>query len=262
MARSVVTADTPVVEIVPRALLAPNASPMTLDGTVTYVVGRDEVAVIDPGSAARPHLAAICAAVANARAVRILITHDHPDHGAGAPQLAARLNAPVLSKRGGTLRDGQQIRTDDGTLVCTATPGHAPDHVAFHWPAAAAIFCGDLMMGGMHTSVVAAPEGDIGAYLASLERLRSLRPRIIYPAHGPAFTDADAALDRYVAHRAERERQVLAALAAGSRDAADIVAHVYGKDLQPELHAFALAAVEAYLAHLRATDRLPAESRQ
>jgi glyoxylase-like metal-dependent hydrolase (beta-lactamase superfamily II) len=259
MARGAARTDNPRVKNVPRALLAPNASPMTLDGTVTYVVGRREAVVIDPGSAARPHLAAIGAAVADAEAVRILLTHDHPDHSAGAPQLAARLGASVLSMRGGSLRDGQQIRTDHGTLTVVATPGHTPDHVAFHWPAAAAIFCGDLMMGGMDTSVVAAPEGDVGAYLESLERLRTLRARIIYPSHGPAFTDPDAALDRYAAHRAERERQVLAAIAAGARDASEIVAHVYGDELKPELRSVALAAVGAYLEHLRATGRLTAE---
>jgi glyoxylase-like metal-dependent hydrolase (beta-lactamase superfamily II) len=250
------------VHIVPRALLAPNASPMTLAGTTTYVVGRRVAAVIDPGSAAVNHLAAIAAAVGAAGTVRILITHDHPDHSTGATEVAARLGAPVLSLGDGTLSDGFTVATDDGELVCIATPGHAPDHAAFHWPAAAAVFCGDLMMGGMDTSVVATPEGDLGAYLESLRRLRRLRPRTIYPAHGPAFTDAGAAIDRYLAHRAERERQVLAALAAGARDAAEIAEHVYGAELHPDLRAFALGAVEAYLEHLAATRRLPAHARR
>src|SRR5690606_25042409 len=98
---------------------------------------------------------------------------------------------------GGLLADGVSIETDHGELVVVRTPGHSPDHIALHWPAESAIFCGDLMMGGMDTAVVAAPEGDLAAYLDSLERLRSLRPRIIYPAHGPPLTDPDAALDRY-----------------------------------------------------------------
>lgn len=260
MARSVATADNPVVQSVPRSILAPNASPMTLDGTVTYVVGRREAAVIDPGSSARHHLDAIAAAVADAEVVRILITHDHPDHSGGAPELAALLGAPVLGLSDGTLSDGAHVGTDDGALVCVATPGHARDHAAFHWPEASAIFCGDLMMGGLDTSVVAVPEGDVGAYLDSLERLRSLRPRTIYPSHGPAFTDPDAAFSRYRAHRAERERQVLAALAGGVRDAAEIAEHVYGTSLHPDLRDFAIAAVEAYVEHLRATGRLAAEA--
>ena len=262
MAPRVETADNPGVQIAPRVILAPNASPMTLDGTSTYVIGWREVAVLDPGSAARSHLDAIAAAVGAAAVVRILITHDHPDHSTGASALAARLQAPVLSLGDGTLADGAEVVTDDGVLVCLATPGHAPDHAAFHWPAAAAIFCGDLMMGGLDTAVVAAPEGDVGAYLESLERLRSLRPRIIYPSHGPAFTDPGEAIGRYLAHRAERERQVLAALAVGARDAAEITDHVYGAALDQALRPFALAAVEAYLDHLQATGRLPEEARR
>jgi glyoxylase-like metal-dependent hydrolase (beta-lactamase superfamily II) len=259
MAARALTADNPVVHTVPRAIVAPNPSPMTLDGTVTYVVGRRTVAIIDPGSAAREHLDALAAATVGAAIVRILVTHDHPDHSDGAGELADRLRTAVLSLVAGTLHDGDQIATDDGELVCVATPGHAPDHVAFHWPAARAIFCGDLMIGGMDTSVVAAPEGDLGAYLASLERVRSLRPRIIYPAHGPAFTDPDAALDRYVSHRVQRERQVLAALATGARDAAEITDHIYGPNLDAELREVALGAVEAYLEHLRTAGRLPVE---
>jgi glyoxylase-like metal-dependent hydrolase (beta-lactamase superfamily II) len=262
MARGARTADNPLVQTVPRAIRAPNASPMTLDGTTTYVVGRRHAVVIDPGSAARDHLDAIAAAVGEAASVRVLLTHDHPDHSTGAGELAARLGAPVLSLAGGTLADGERVPADEGEVVCIATPGHTPDHAAFHWPAAAAIFCGDLMMGGLETAVVAAPEGDVGAYLDSLERLRQLRPNIIYPAHGPPFTDPDAAIDRYRRHRADRERQVLGALAAGARDAAEIVDHVYGPELPPELRRFALGAVEAYLEHLRTTGRLPAEARR
>jgi glyoxylase-like metal-dependent hydrolase (beta-lactamase superfamily II) len=243
----------------PRSILAPNASPMTLDGTITYLVGERRVAIIDPGCADRMHIDAIAAAAAAVReaAATILLTHHHPDHAAGALELGTLLQAPVLSLAAGTLHDGQAVSTDAGELVVLATPGHAPDHAAFHWPAADAIFCGDLMMGGLDTTVVGAPEGDLGAYLESLDRLRAARPRTIYPSHGPPFTDPDAALDRYVEHRAERERQVLVAVAAGARSVDAITDRVYGPALDEELRPFATAAVEAYLEHLRRDGRLP-----
>jgi glyoxylase-like metal-dependent hydrolase (beta-lactamase superfamily II) len=242
---------------VPRSVVAPNASPMTMGGTVSYVVGRQRAIVLDPGSAAPTHLDALTAAVQGAGHVTILLTHDHPDHSTGAPDLARRLDAPVLSLGAGTLRDGEAIATDEGEIVVVSTPGHTPDHAAFFWPAARAAFCGDLMMGGLDTAVVAAPEGDLAAYLASLEKLRALRPEIVYPAHGPPFTDPDQAIDRYVRHREQRERQVLDALAAGVRGLDDITDHVYGGGLDEGLRGFALAAIQAYLIHLRATGRLP-----
>jgi glyoxylase-like metal-dependent hydrolase (beta-lactamase superfamily II) len=243
-----------------RTFLAPNASPMTLSGTITYVLGQRQVAILDPGSAAASHLDALTAAAGAAESVAILLTHDHPDHGTGARELAERLGgAPVLSLAGGGLRDGQAVATDEGELVVLDTPGHCPDHAAFHWPARSAIFCGDLMMGGLDTAVVAAPEGSIRLYLESLQRLRSLRPDVIYPAHGPAFTDADAAIGRYIEHRRVRETQVLDALAAGARDVAAIADHVYGAGLDAALRGFAEAAIVAYLDHLRETGRLPGE---
>lgn len=242
----------------PRSILAPNASAMTMGGTITYLVGDRQVAIIDPGSAATSHLDAIRTAVGDADASTILVTHDHPDHATGAPELAALLDATVLAPGDGSLRDGQLVPTDHGDLVALDTPGHAPHHASLHWPAADAIFCGDLMMGGIDTAVVAAPEGDVGAYLDSLERLRALAPRIIYPAHGPAFTDPPEALDRYVRHRVERQQQVLAAVHAGAHTAGEIADRVYGAALEPELRSFAIAAVHAYLQHLRATGRLTA----
>jgi glyoxylase-like metal-dependent hydrolase (beta-lactamase superfamily II) len=263
----------------PRAILAPNASPMTMAGTITYLVGIEHVAILDPGSADPAHLTAIAAAVGDAASATILLTHDHPDHATGAHELAELLgartgpsishaaappdapanapHAPVRTLADGTLADGDVVATDHGDLIAVATPGHCPDHVAFHWPAAAALFSGDPMMGGLDTAVVAAPEGDVGAYLVSLERLRALRPSVIYPAHGPPFTDPHADLDRYVRHRREREAQVLGAVAAGARTADAITDRVYGDSIDPRLRDFARAAVLAYLRHLRETGRLP-----
>ncbi len=242
----------------PRALRAPNPSPLTLDGTRTYLVGGRRVAVLDPGPELPAHLDAIAAAVAarpGARAVAILVTHDHPDHAPGAGALAQRLGAPVLSLAAGTLSDGDVVETDAGALVAIATPGHAPDHVAFHWPAAEAVFCGDLMLGGQESTLVAPPDGDLTAYLASLERLRALAPKVIYPTHGEPFTDPAAAIAAYVHHREERLAQVLAALAPGEATADTVVMRVYGAALDPRLRAAATGATRAYLVHLQRQGR-------
>ena len=276
----------------PRSFLAPNASPMTMDGTITYVVGRGIVAIIDPGSADPSHLDTLAGVARDARRAVIIVTHDHPDHSTGALELAERTGAALLGGHagrragpgpagvertgpgsdprsgfrkgtgeaaraagGGLLADGASVETDEGELVIVRTPGHAPDHISLHWPAASAIFCGDLMMGGLDTAVVAAPEGELGAYLDSLERLRSLDASVIYPAHGPPFENPDAAIDRYVEHRQGRLRQVQAALDAGARDVGEITDHIYGGSLASGLRPFAEAAVEAYVAYLRATGR-------
>jgi glyoxylase-like metal-dependent hydrolase (beta-lactamase superfamily II) len=241
----------------PRAILAPNASPMTMDGTITYLVGRCRLAIIDPGSDAEPHLNAVTAAASEADSAIILLTHDHPDHSAGAHELGRRLAAPVCSLGDGSLTAGEEVDTDHGPLTIIATPGHSPDHAAFHWAEADAVFCGDLMMGGMNTAVVAEPEGRIADYLESLETLRRLRPKVIYPSHGPEFTDPDAAIDRYIAHRREREEQVLDALQLGDGSADAIMRRIHGNAIDPGLRPFAVAAVRAYLTHLRETGRLP-----
>jgi glyoxylase-like metal-dependent hydrolase (beta-lactamase superfamily II) len=259
----------------PRSFLAPNASPMTMDGTITYVVGRRSIAIIDPGSADESHLDALAATADGAEHTVIIVTHDHPDHSTGALQLAERTGAALLGGHaghragpakpggeaaraagGGLLADGVSIRTDEGDLMVVRTPGHAPDHISLHWPEASAIFCGDLMMGGLDTAVVAAPDGDLALYLESLERLRSLRPSVIYPAHGPPFTDPDDAIDRYIHHRQERLEQVLDAWKAGHQDAESITDLIYGDSIDPGLRPFAEAAVSAYLNHLHATGQV------
>ena len=188
----------------------------------------------------------------------MLVTHEHPDHAAGAARLAARLGTSVRSHARDSLAEGDTIDTDGGALHAVHTPGHTPDHVALHWPAEAAVFCGDLMMGGLDTSLVAPPEGDLGDYLDSLRRIRALEPRVIHPAHGPSFRKPATAIDTYIAHREARERAVLAAVRSGATDEDAILDRVYGEALDPALRAYALGAVRAYLDHLRATGRLEA----
>lgn len=240
-----------------RTLLAPNPSPMTLDGTRSYVVGLRRAAVIDPGPDDPRHIEALAQAVAEAEQVAILLTHRHPDHAAGAPALAAALGGRVSS--GPVVpSEGDVIPTDAGDLFALATPGHTPDHCALHWPAESAIFCGDLMMGGLDTALVAAGEGDLGDYLDSLDRLRRLAVETLYPAHGPPFTDPDTAIARYLEHRSARERQVLGALAGGARGLREIAEQVYG-GVAPDLRDWVELTVRAYLEHLESTGRVNAE---
>ena len=234
-----------------RWIRADNPSPMTLDGTRTYVVGTARVAIIDPGPRLPAHLHAVAQAVGDAAQATILVTHAHPDHDAGAPTLAAQLRAEIA--RPG---NGHSIDTDAGELLTLATPGHTPDHVAFFLAAQRALFCGDLMTGGMDTALVSLPEGNLGDYLQSLERIRALDPAVIYPAHGPAFEEPQITIDRYLRHRMERIEQVVVALGEEPGTAEALVDRVYGTQLDRRLRRYAESAVEAYLAYLAAGGRV------
>jgi glyoxylase-like metal-dependent hydrolase (beta-lactamase superfamily II) len=261
-----------------RVLRARNPSPMTLDGTRTFVVGRDRPALIDPGPADPDHLARIREALGGRIPVAILLTHHHPDHAAAAPQLAAESGAPVLMARGAIdigfpavaadrwLEPDDVFQTGAGSLRAVATPGHAPEHTAFFWsgagaPEAGALFVGDLVMGTGETSLVATPEGDIEAYLRSLDVVRELGAGVLFPTHGPPLDDPRDAVDRYVRHRLERIAQVLEALrAAGPSGPEALVEPVYGDALDPRLAAAAAASIDAILRYLVARGDARAES--
>ncbi|HET7461756.1 MAG TPA: MBL fold metallo-hydrolase [Longimicrobium sp.] len=249
-------------------LLAPNPSPMTLDGTWTFIVGRERPVVIDPGPPISAHRDAILAALGGARPLAILLTHGHADHARLAPELARATGAPLLLARGAVnegayqdlvdrwLAPGDAFGTDAGVLHVVPTPGHAPEHVAFQWPEAGALFVGDTFMGQGDTTLVSPPEGDLAAYLDTLERVAGLHPSVLYPAHGPPITDAMAAIERYRRHRHERIAQVVHALRrAGPSHPAGLVDAVYGSELHPALRGAAQGSLEAIVGYLTSTGR-------
>ena len=249
-----------------RRLLAPNPSPFTYTGTQTYLVGEGEVAVIDPGPDLPAHLDALAAALAGERVAAILCTHTHRDHSPASRPLQAATGAPIIGCAPLTLEDdgpraddsfdadyrpdriladGERLTGAGWTLEAVATPGHTSNHLCFALPEAGALFSGDHVM-GWSTTVVAPPDGDMAAYMASLARLRARGDGIYYPAHGPAVTDPKAHLDRLIAHRRDRERQILAHLEAGQGRIPAMVADMY-RDIDPRLHP---AAGRSVLAHL------------
>ncbi|MBV9773377.1 MAG: MBL fold metallo-hydrolase [Gemmatimonadetes bacterium] len=255
-----------------RVVLAPNPSPMTLDGTRTYVVGRSRPVVIDPGPALDGHLAAIETALGGVCLGAIVLTHGHADHSAAVPELARRTGAPVLMGRGALraglpasavtrwIAHGDVVESDAGPLRAIATPGHAPEHLAFHWSQGAeggAVFVGDHLMGVGDTTLVAPPEGDLADYLESLERIRAAGAGTLYPAHGPPITDAEAALDRYAEHRRVRIEQVYDALRkGGAARPGGLVRRVYGPELDPALAQAAEGSVRAILGYLERKGRV------
>ena len=239
-----------------RRVLAPNPGVMTGPGTNTYLVGIDEVAVIDPGIEDDAHLEAI-AGCGGDRIRWIFCTHTHPDHSPGAAALKARTGAEVLAfeSRDGlevdtSIGDGYQIEATEFRLRAVHTPGHASNHLCYLLEEERLLFSGDHIMQGS-TVVIAPPDGDMAAYLESLAKIRALRLRFIAPGHGHLIDEPNVVIDEYVSHRLEREQQVLAALAAGDHTTGEIVSRLY-VDLIDELVPRARQSVHAHLRKLAA----------
>ena len=240
-----------------RRIVAPNPGLMTGPGTNTYLVGVDEVAVIDPGPDEAVHLDAV-AACAGGRVRWILVTHTHPDHAPGAAGLAARTGAEVVAfdSRDGlevdrSMADGDTIDATEFSLLAVHTPGHASNHLCFLLEQERVLFSGDHVMQGS-TVVISPPDGDMAQYLDSLERVRSWRPRLraIAPGHGLRITDPEAKLTEYIDHRLARERQVADTLRdAGSATPEALVATIY-THVAEELHPVARKSVWAHLRKL------------
>jgi len=256
----------------PAVVLAPNPSIFTGPGTNTYLVGTGELLCIDPGPDDERHLEAILARVTelSARIATIALTHSHPDHRPLARRLSTSTGAQVraleiaLGDDGAVpLRDQELVAAGGVRLRAVHTPGHASDHLCFLDEDTGALYTGDHVLSGM-TSVISPPDGDMSAYMASLQRIRELRPTVIFPGHGARVDDAAALIDDYIAHRLEREAQVERAARArgGLVSPAELVPEIYSG--YPE-GVFALAArsVEAHLDKLaregRAVRELTAE---
>jgi hydroxyacylglutathione hydrolase len=236
-----------------RTVTAPNSSPYTLDGTNTYLLGRGRLIVIDPGPDDPAHVSALREQVQaqGDEIALVLVTHSHADHlGAAAALARGQRSVPIRRWGGGDapLSDGETVDESGIALRALHTPGHADDHVVFHWPAQRLVFSGDLILGS-GTVVLHARDGALEDYLASLERVARLDPATIAPGHGPPIHDPAARIAEYVAHRRMRERQVLEALAREARTPGEIVGVVY-RDLDPALHPAAESTVRAHLLKL------------
>jgi glyoxylase-like metal-dependent hydrolase (beta-lactamase superfamily II) len=246
-----------------RRVVAPNPGLMTGPGTNTYLVGIDEVAVIDPGPADAGHVDAIIGASMQERVRWVLLTHTHPDHWPAAAAIREKTGAEVAAfgkfpkpdevdlALDRVLGDGDTIDGTEFRLEAIHTPGHAPNHLCFFLEEERALFTGDHVLNGTTTVVNPQRGGDMVEYLASLERLRKIRRLArICPAHGDVFDDPDAALEEYVAHRKMRERQILKRLQKGPAKIPEIVDALY-TDTPDGLIEMAQRQVHAHLLKLK-----------
>jgi glyoxylase-like metal-dependent hydrolase (beta-lactamase superfamily II) len=225
--------------------LAPNPGIMTLEGTNTWVVGDvDTCVVVDPGPPVASHVQATRELVAGRSVEVVLLTHQHADHSEGAAAFAAAAHAPLLSERTGELTDGLVLPCG---LSVLHTPGHTGDSVCLDLDGRA-VLTGDTVL-GRGTTVVAWPDGALGPYLHSLERLAQVGRRTVLPGHGPVLPDLTEACAFYLQHRRIRLDQVRAAVAEGAREPAEVVAVVYA-DVDRSLWLAAELSVRAQLAYL------------
>ena len=253
-----------------RRVVANNPGPFTFTGTVTHLIGRGQVAVLDPGPDDFDHIGAILAATAGETISHILVSHPHRDHTDGVEALRAMTGAPVwgcapqrstrepngLEESVNTvyapdreLGDGEIVSGPGWTLEAVATPGHARNHLAFALAEENALFPADIVM-AWSTTVVAPPDGNMKDYKASLRRLLERDEDLYYPAHGPSLADAKKYVAGLLAHREAREAQILTVLADGSRTIPQIVGAIY-TGLAPNLRGAARLSVLAHLDELR-----------
>jgi len=233
-----------------RRIVAPNAGPMTGAGSNTYLAGVDEIVVVDPGPAVASHVEAIVGCGGD-RIRWIAVTHGHSDHAGAAAALAERTGAELVS----SVEEGFGIEATEFRLDALRTPGHTADSVCWLLEEERMLFSGDTVIDGSSV-VIAPPDGDMAAYLSSLERLtsRRLRLRTIAPGHGHLIDDPATRLAGYIAHRLQREAAIVAALEAGAATVDQLVDAVY-LDLHPTLREAAGQTVHAHLLKLAADGR-------
>jgi glyoxylase-like metal-dependent hydrolase (beta-lactamase superfamily II) len=250
-------------------VLAHNPSAFTYYGTQTYLIGAQEVAVIDPGPHLPEHVDALFDAIAGRPVVAIMCTHTHRDHSPAARPLADRTGAPIIGcaplaletvgpradasfdgdyRPHRVLEDGESLDVDGDRVIAVATPGHTSNHLCFAYRGA--LFSGDHVM-GWSTTVVVPPDGDMAEYMASLEKLRQRDDRVYYPAHGPPVTNPQQYVRHLVGHRMQREKQILSLVKEQERTIPDVVANAY-PGLDPRL---TVAAGGSVLAHLLDLER-------
>lgn len=257
-----------------RRLIARNPGPFTYTGTGVYIIGEGDVAVIDPGPVLDEHEAALDAALEGERVSAVLVTHHHLDHSPLAHPLARKHGAPVygraaperhrplsgdqpVTEEGADaaftpdidLQDGQTISGPGWTLEAIATPGHTSNHVCFGFAEEAACFTGDHVM-GWSTSVVVPPDGNMNAYLESLQRIRAREFETLWPTHGPPITRPDRFLRAYIGHRLQREKQIREQVAQGRTTPEDIVPKLYS-GVDKRLWPAAAMSVKAHLERLK-----------
>jgi glyoxylase-like metal-dependent hydrolase (beta-lactamase superfamily II) len=252
-----------------RRVIANNPSPFTLYGTGTYILGHGEVAVIDPGPADSAHIAAILEATRGETISHILVTHTHMDHSPGCallklecdaesyaygPHGAGKLEEGVPVEEGGDMlfkpdvlvRDGDIIQGRNWSVECVYTPGHTSNHMCFQLRESRALFTGDHVM-GWSTSIISPPDGDMAAYMRSLERLLERDDAVYWPTHGACIEDPKALVRAFIAHRREREEQILECIGRGIERIRDMVPVMYTTTpefMYPAAARSVLAAVE------------------
>ena len=261
-----------------RRVIARNPGPFTFHGTGTYIVGHGTVAVIDPGPALDSHVEALAAALDGETVSHILVTHTHVDHSPAAARLKALTGAPTFGygphgadrgvpvEEGGdfdftpdrAMRDGDTATGPGWTLRAVHTPGHTSNHLCFALAEENALFSGDHVM-GWSTTVVSPPDGDMAAYMASLDKLRARADGLYYPTHGAPIANPGPFVKALAAHRRAREAQILRALGDGPETVPGLVRRLYA-GLDPRLRGAAGRSVLAHLIHLADTGRAASDA--